>query len=385
MGFNQGLVDGQKLALQRDSAGKFLDARRVKNWKFYRAWEEPGENPMPLVLTPVLQYEENDVDSLTLDWTPIDEVNGYRLLVIKTSLADDTIAFVDTAVSMITMQTSVKIPALPVGNYIWFVEPLIEVSMGENENGEEYFYMAGDEAAMQNSQTSPILKKSWWKKVKKWAKKTVKKAIKYIDPVAYFAFYGGNVASNTWSSFKSHLNPFSVIQIFIHTETLHTRTNSITKNIEWLQKSYSEDYRYKRPDDNPSEANKKLFNECFGEKSFCAMKDTRMLAENWTSSYNSFNWNKVFPRSSLNGRRINDAVKNRCWLTMAQMINHYKGGNISEDEILYNVRGGLGNTDSGGPIETMQAVNYALCQNIWDKATYSAFIDAYEANKFCLL
>ena len=118
MGFNQGLVDGQKLALQRDSAGKFLDARRVKNWKFYRAWEEPGENPMPLVLTPVLQYEENDVDSLTLDWTPIDEVNGYRLLVIKTSLADDTIAFVDTAVSMITMQTSVKIPALPVGNYI---------------------------------------------------------------------------------------------------------------------------------------------------------------------------------------------------------------------------------------------------------------------------
>ena len=257
--------------------------------------------------------------------------------------------------------------------------------MGENENGEEYFYMAGDEAAMQNSQTSPILKKSWWKKVKKWAKKTVKKAIKYIDPVAYFAFYGGNVASNTWSSFKSHLNPFSVIQIFIHTETLHTRTNSITKNIEWLQKSYSEDYRYKRPDDNPSEANKKLFNECFGEKSFCAMKDTRMLAENWTSSYNSFNWNKVFPRSSLNGRRINDAVKNRCWLTMAQMINHYKGGNISEDEILYNVRGGLGNTDSGGPIETMQAVNYALCQNIWDKATYSAFIDAYEANKFCLL
>lgn len=380
MGFNQGLVDGQKLALQRDSAGKFLDARRVKNWKFYRAWEEPGENPMPLVLTPVLQYEENDIDSLTLDWTPINEVNWYRLLVIKTSLVNDVITFEDTTVSMFTEQTSVKLPAFPAGNYIWFVEPLIEVSMGENENGEEYFYIAGDETAMQNSQTGPILKKSWWKKVKKWAKKTVKKAIKYIDPVAYSAFYGGNVASNTWSSFKSHLNPFSVIQIFIHTETLHTRTNSITKNIEWLQKSYSEDYRYKRPDDNPSEANKKLFNECFGEKSFCAMKDTRMLAENWTSSYNSFNWNKVFPRSSLNGRRINDAVKNRCWLTMAQMINHYKGGNISEDEILYNVRGGLGNTDGGGPIETMQAVNYALGQNIWDKATYSAFINAYEAN-----
>lgn len=62
-GFNQGLFDGQRLALQKDSSGKFLDARHVGNWKFYRAWEEPGENPMPVVLSPVFQYDENDVDA----------------------------------------------------------------------------------------------------------------------------------------------------------------------------------------------------------------------------------------------------------------------------------------------------------------------------------
>ena len=67
MGFNQGLIEGQRLALKKDSSGKYMDARYVSNWKFYRVWEEPDENPMPIVLSPVLmQYDENDIDSLTL-------------------------------------------------------------------------------------------------------------------------------------------------------------------------------------------------------------------------------------------------------------------------------------------------------------------------------
>lgn len=380
MGFNQGLADEQRLVLQKDSTGRFLDARYVENWKFYRAWEEPGEKSMPVILSPVLQYEENDIDFLTLEWEKIDEVNWYRLLVLKSSLENDSISFADTAVSMFTMQTSVKIPVLPAGNYVWFVEPLIEANGTEDDEDEEYFFIGEDEAQPKVAQKAKmILKKSKWQKFKKWAKKTSKKATKYIAPVSYSVFYGGNVGSNTWSSFKNHLNPFSVIQIFVHKETLHTRTNSLTKDLKWLQKSYPDKYRYKEPENEPSESDKNLFNSCFGSKSFCAMKDTRMLADNWKVGFDKNNWNKVFPRNSLNGS-TNDAVKNRCWLTMAQMINHFKGGDISEDEIMYNVRGGFGNTDGGGPIETMQAVKYALNHEVWDQVTYTALINAYLAS-----
>ncbi len=370
MGFNRGLANGQRLALQKDSSGKFLDARRTENWKFYRAWEEPDENPMPLIFSPVQQYEENDKDSLDLNWTPVDGVNWYRLLVIRVSPADDTVIFADTAVSIFIGLTSVKIPVLSPGNYVWLAEPLVEVSMGENEDGEEYFYISGDDALSQNSQgTGRLLKKSWWKKVKKWAKKTVKKATKVFAPVVYSIFYGDNAVSNTWSSFKSQLNPFGIIQIFVHKETLHTRTNSFSKEMKWLQKSYLGNFIYKA---YPS-------NECFGSNKFCVMKDSRMLAENWNAGFDSLNWNKVFPKLDWTNKE-NFAVRNRCWLTMAQMINHFKGGSLSEDEILYNVRGGFGNVNGGGPVETMQAISYALGQSLWCQAAYSGFVDAYEAN-----
>src|SRR5690554_996794 len=204
-------------------------------------------------------------------------------------------------------------------------------------------------------------------------KKTVKKATKYISPVAYSVFYNGNVFTNTWYSFKSHLNPFGVIQIFVHKETLHTKTHAVTKNMEWLQFSYLQEYVYT---EFPREIDFFILNKCFGSSAFCAMKDTRMLAENWEVGFNKENWDKVFPKIDVKGGK-NDAVKNRCWLTMAQMMNHYKGGNISSDEILYNVRGGFGNTEGGGPLETMQAVNYALKQEVWDEITYTYLVNTF--------
>ena len=383
MGFNQGLIDGQRLALQRDSSGKFLDARFVDNWNFYRAWESPNENPIPVVVSdPVMRYDEADVDSIDLAWSSIDSVSWYHLIVVRDTLVNDSVVFADTVVSMFTMQTSLRIPVLPAGNYVWLAEPLIEVSMSENDEDEEYYYITGDDAApeMGNAGKSPpMLYKRWWKKAKKWAKKTVKKATKYVAPVVYSACYGGNVFSNTWSSFKSHLNPFGIIQIFVHTETLHTRTNSVTKNIKWLQESYKVENVYSAYPSSDPRSISYVKNKCFGATAFCAMKDTRMLADNWSVGFNKDNWNKVFPKVDYDGNE-NKAVKSRCWLTMAQMINHYKGGDISEDEIMYNVRGGLGNTDGGGPIETMQAVKYALNQDLWDQATYTALINAYLAS-----
>ncbi len=375
MGFNQGLVDGQRLSLQKDSSGKFLDARHVENWKFYRAWEEPGENPMPVVLSSILQYEENGIDSLALEWSPVGGVDWYRLLVIRVLARGDSAVFADTAVSMFTAKTAVKIPVLQTGDYVWLAEPLVETSVTENEGGEEYFYITGDDAVRQISGNSP-LSRSLFKKFKKWAKKTVKRATKYAAPVVYSAFYGGNVVSNTWSSFKSRANPFGVIQIFVHKETLHARTNSVTKNMEWLQWTYVSQNVYTAYEAHKEEY---LKNGCFGTSAFCAMKDTRMLADNWNVGFNSLNWNKVFPKLDWMGDKSNSAVQNRCWLTMAQMLNHHKGGDISEDEILYKVRGGFGNADGGGPVETMQAVNYALNQGMWNQVVYTSFLDAYKA------
>lgn len=363
MGFNQGLVDGQRLILQRDSLGRFLDARRIDNWKFYRSWENSGENAMPVIWTPlVMQYNQQDADSLSLEWSPIDKVDMYHLVVVQVSVVGDSVVFGDTVVSKAVDFSSLKIEMLSAGNYIWFVEPLVEVALDENEEGAEYYYVNGD-------MVSHEMPRGLWKKFKKWAKKTVKKATQVFSPVLYTAFYGGNLMDNVGYSI-SHFNPIGIIQVFLPTTTLYTKTNSITKNMSELSKSYKAGYIYNA---YPTDA-------CFGTGAFCAMKDTRMLAEDWSVGFNKDNWNKLFPKIDFWNGKVNYAVHNRCWLTMAQMINHYKGGNVSSDEILYYVRSGFSDTSFGGPVETMQAVNYALGMTAWDNITYTALLDAYRGS-----
>lgn len=379
MGFNQGLIEGQRLVLQKDSLGQYLDARRTENWKFYRTWEEPGENPMPVIWSsPLMQYDESDIDSLTLEWSPIEEVNWYRLLVIRDSLVGDSVLFVDTTVSMFTMRTSVKIPVLPAGKYVWYVDPLIEVPTDENIEGEEYYIITGDDANPESGNLSgnpPVLRAPWHKRVGRWAKKTVKKAVEYISPatkvtqdIATGNLTWNNALTYTGSFLVNRVNPFGFIQIFVHTETIHTRVNAVTKNMEWLQKTYDDRYVY----------NALLTDKCFGSSAFCAMKDSRMLAENWNVGFNEKNWDRVFPKKDVNGN-TNYAVHNRCWLTMAQMINHYKGGNIASDEILYNVRGGFSDTAVSNAIESMQAVNYALGLDVWDQVTHNTLLNSFKA------
>ncbi len=373
MGFNQGLIQGQRLALKKDSLGKFLDARKIGNWKFYRTWESPDENPMPIILSPVLmQYSEDDIDSLTLEWNAVEGADYYHLVIVKDSLIGDSIVLGDTIVSEFTSQTIKRIPTLPVGNYLWFAEPLIEVSMDENEEGEEYYLIPADEPA-ENS--SPLLRASWWKKVKKWAKKTVKKAVQTFAPVTYSIFYGGNFIENSWNSFKNRISPLGMIQIFVHVETLHTRTNKVTKNLTRLKDSYDEKYVYTA---YPERIAQYLSHQCFGTDAFCAMKDTRMLAEKWKNGFNEKNWNKVFLKVDVDWKRKNSSVHNRCWLTMAQMINHYKGGDISEDEIMYEVREEFENINGGDfPLESMQAVKYVLGEDLWENMVYSSLIAEY--------
>ncbi|MBO7103936.1 MAG: hypothetical protein J6W22_00430 [Fibrobacter sp.] len=380
MGFNQGLAAGQRLALQRDSTGLYMDARRTGNWKFYRAWEEPGENPIPVVWSPALmRYDENDIDSLSLEWSPVEDVNRYHLIILRGSLLGDSVIFVDTTVSMFTTRTSLKIPALPPGSYVWLVEPLVEVPMSENEEGTVYYIITGNDATsgMGGENGLPVMH-FFPKKWKNWAKTSFTRVVEFNLPSVAAAcdVVSGNM---TWDKAESYLkdqvNPFGVIQVFVHTDSLHGRLNAVPKNMSELSKSYNKDYVYTAV---PKDLDVYFLDPCFGPNVFCAMKDTRMLAENWTVGFDSASWNKIFPKLDKNNI-INYAVHNRCWLTMAQMINHYYGGNLSSDEILYNVRGGFHDTSSSNPIESMQAVNYALDLDLFDQAAYILLVDTFRS------
>lgn len=358
MGFNQGLGQGQRLLLNADSNGVFADARVPLNWKFYRAWEEPGENQVSTITTPFLmRYGQNDIDSLDLSWSFVDGADWYHLVIMKDSVYGDTL------VSLFTQQNSLKIPSPGVGSFVWFAEPMVEVAPNENDSNEIY-YTVSEDAALYSATVSdstnvkPVLKLPSFKKVKKWAKKTALKALEYA--LSYVEY---------------RLNPLGVIQIFTSSETLRTSKNDVVKNMSMLQYSYVSEYVYYGTTDS-SKYSDYLSNPCFGKDAFCAMKDTRMIVEKWNNGFNAETWNKIFPKKDAN-KITNDPVHNRCWLTMAQMINHYKGGNISTDEILYAVRGGLDDTTgSENLIDIMSAVSYALNQDAFDNIVYTALVNS---------
>ena len=369
MGFNRGLGDGQRLAMQRDSLGYYLDARQVANWKFYRKWEKPGENPLPLVLSPVImQYDKNDVDSLTLEWTSIEGITWYRLLVLKDSLMGDSAAFIDTVESKIMAQTTARIPVQQPGNYIWFAEPLVEVPMDENKEGENYYFVFGNNSISSDTlsgENPPVMYAPWYKKFVSWAKGSLGTVSNGMASVASSLVVEASLSLDI----SQVVSPFGIVQIFENLEgTLTTRVNEITKDMTWLKESYKSEYVF----------DALVTNKCFKANAFCAMKDTRMLVERWIGGFNEKNWNKVYLKEKLDGNK-NYTVSQRCWLTMAQMLNHYYGGSIASDEILYYVRGGFSDTTGGGPIETMQAVNYALGMEIWNRTELMLLVNIFKA------
>ena len=350
MGFNQGLSDGQRLVLNTNSLGKYVDARSVNNWKFYRAWEEPGENPMPTILSQTIaRYDaDDDIDSLTFEWSPIEGIEYYNFIVMSDSIYGDTL------VSIFTSKTSVRVPVFEAGNYVWFADPLIEAA----DSDEDAFTIITSDDESSNSPM--VLRKSRFKRFKRWAKKTVKKAAEFVAPVTYAVFTGNRNWDYIKQSFIDHVSPFGVVQIFVHSGTLHTQTITITKKLDYLGPIYAAYHYSAYP----------VTHQCFTSDYFCAMKDTRMLDVSWDSDIDSSTWDHVLLRDRSN-------AKSRCWLTMAQMLNHYYNGNISEDEIMYYVRGGFGDHEGGGPIETIQAVNYALGLSVWDAATFTVLSQSY--------
>ncbi|HHX15787.1 MAG TPA: hypothetical protein GX724_06460 [Fibrobacter sp.] len=357
MGFNQGLRAKERLILNTDSLGKFVDARFIANWKFYRPWEDPGEPQIPGILYPAFgaAYEPaEDMDSLTFEWTSLDGIEWYNLLVMKDSIGGDTI------VSITIEGTSIRIPIFQeAGNYVWYADPLIEVNEGEEYDFEQI-----------NPNTPMILRKAWYKRLGSYAKRTVKKATQIFTPIIYSYAYDEPLWKSIKTSIKYSLNPIGIITILAPNITLHTKKLSINKKLTYLDLSYRDQaYEFDTYD----------WNACKDKNHFCASKDTKVLQTEWNTEYhvNEITWDKVVFKPKKSGKI--STASNRCWLTMAQALNHHYGGSIPQDQIMYHVRQNFSNYEGGGPLETMQAVNYALGMDILDQALFTIAAQAYKA------
>lgn len=357
---------------------------------FYRAWEKPGEKTIPRITTPFLmRYGKDDMDSLYFSWTSMEEADWYHLIVMKDSVYGDTV------VSLFTQQTSLKIPTPDVGVFVWLAEPMAVVPVTENDTNEIY-YTVSEDAALRSSATidsaglKPMLKLPSLKKIKRMAKNALLNAAEYIAPVVTKTiedFCNDELSLNKTGSYvvdglKNVSNPMGVIQVMVPSTEIHARTNDVKKDLSLLQYSYDSAYVYTAYPSVKKQYIQYLQNTCFGENAFCAMKDTRMIVEKWGNGFNKDNWNKVFPKLDYdqnNKPHTNDAVHYRCWLTMAQMINHYKGGNISTDEILYKVRDGLDDISGGWPNETISATSYALGQDAFDRTAYTMLLEVFNS------
>ena len=351
MGFNQGLGQGQRLILDVNSNGVFADARVSSNWKFYRAWEDPGDTSYSIVRYPgnFVGYLKGDIDSLTLEWSDVEGIDWYHLLVVR----GDSLS--DTVVSLTIQGTSITIPMFSdSGLYVWIAEPLIEVYETSNA---DYSYAVDDDSLPK------VLRMPSWKSFKKVTKKTLENA---IDLDLYHALIGSGSVKEKLNNLRNEVvtraSPYGFIMQDID-NVVREKNLEIKKNLTYLSNPAYANSSYNYISSMLPEYDfKNLYNSCPGAEYFCASKDTRVLLTNWVPDRNidKDNWNGiVFKRKD----GLESAANDRCWLTMAQVLNHYYGGSISQDQIMWNVRKKFDDYGGGEIDEVFMAVNYALGLN----------------------
>ena len=359
MGFNQGLGQGQRLLLNADSNGVFADASIPSNWKFYRAWEEPGDTAYSVVTYPgnFVGYIMGNIDSLTLEWSDVEGIDWYHLLVVR----GDSLS--DTVVSLTIQGTSITIPMFSdSGLYVWTAEPLIEVY---GTSSADYSYAVDDDSLPK------VLRLPSWKSFKRAVKKTLKNTFDLAEPARdlYHALSGSGSINEKINDLKNEVvtraSPYGFIMQDID-NVVREKKLGIKKNLTYLSNpnyAYSS-YNY-ISSMLPEYDFNNLYNGCPGPEYFCASKDTRVLLTNWEPdrNINEENWNGiVFKRND----HFKSAANDRCWLTMAQVLNHYYGGSIPQDQIMWNVRKKFDDYGGGELDETFMAVNYALGLNdLW--------------------
>ncbi|MDR1759053.1 MAG: hypothetical protein LBR60_00840 [Fibrobacter sp.] len=300
LGYNQGLLNGDRLIVRENSRG-----RNIEDWEYYRPWEEPGGVPMPTIMFPGLGTKilpETASDSITFSWTAVENVPAYQFYIVRDS------AYGDTVFSLITPETSLRLPMLATGNYVWWAEPV-------------------------------ELRRGLWS----WAKKTVKKAVTYTNPISYYIF---NDVSATDAVIQHFTHPIGILSVLAGDVVARERVLNVP--------------------------------------SLPARKDSRMLdlgykekindGVNWDFPHIEFNpdWNVKSKQHSRD-----NSEHNRCWAVMAQMLNRYYGGNLTQDEIIYEVKEvkydfPRDDALSGNILERVNAVSFALNIGALDGVAYSA-------------
>ena len=291
---------------------------------------------------------------MTFEWTPLEGIEWYHFLVMKDSIGGDTL------ISQVIEGAGIKTPIFAeAGNYVWYAEPLVEASEGE-----------AFDFLQPSSDTPTLLRRSWFKRLKRCTQKTVKKATQVYTPVIHSFAYDEPLWKSIKTSVKKSLNPIGVIKILAPNITLHTKKITINKDLTYLDLSYQY-LAYIFMD-------RYGWNKCPDKNHFCASKDTRILQTDWNTKYNvnSKTWDQVIFKPE---KGKTSTASNCCWLTMAQALNHYYGGSIPQDQIMYHVRERFTNHQGGWPVETMQAVNYALGMSTLDKVSFTLAAQAYKA------
>lgn len=316
---NRGLISGDRLLLHRDSSGAFAQANSANHWTFYRPWEAPELPKIPETVFPAVGVKimpDGDDDSLTFEWTAVEGAVWYNLIIVHDS------AYGDTAITLYTQSTTVRLPTPATGNYVWWAEPV-----------EEIFEEEPSIAAT----PKPMLRSSW-KKFKRWAKKSVKRAIEYSNPISY---YHSNDVPISEALIQYSAHPVGILTIVAGDLVVHTQKVAM--------------------------------------ESLPVRRDTRMLDLGWGTTILKRHWDDTLTDK-------NEATRERCWAVMAQMLNHHFGGDITQDEIVYKIKSAgqapektfpHGSAVTGSPLETYNAVNFALNMNLLDQALYTTALYSF--------
>jgi hypothetical protein len=325
MGYNMGILPEDRFIVEAEEFG-----RRISDWKLYHAWEAPDLPELPKIAFPgfgTAIQPESPNDSMLFAWTAVENTYMYQLHIVRDSVYGDTL------LSMFVPDTEVRLPTPPPGVYVWWAEPV------------------------------SITPRFGWSDAKRLSKKAVKAAVEVyvaytvpiLAPVVYYITHDdASVPEAIVNSYITSKVP--VIGVFKIVNTIAGGVN----------------------------VRKKTLNV----PAIGAMKDTRMLDLGWGNQGAKSISNRWWDTLSKASEVVEAYGKNRCWAISIQSLNHYFGGTLTQDEIVYHGKSyrsiekqfpHTGDIADGGiPQDYIPTMEFALGTSAWDYLKYGSLIDKIE-------
>jgi len=223
-------------------------------------------------------------------------------------------AYGDTLHSILVLGTEIRLPMPPTGVYVWWAEPVV--------------FSRGVLSGLKS------------------VGKALVKVIVYTSPILYYVTHDVSLPEAFFHTFTT-MSPMGIINI-------------VAGGVDVRKKT-------------------------LGIAAIRARKDTYMLDLGWAGDATAVN-SGYWDRPNTSGVMRTDET-NRCWAITAQVLNRHFKGTLTQDEIVYYVKSPgqpiekhfpHGKDLVGGPLETIQAVGFALNTSILDYLQYSTWLDKLE-------